>query len=357
MIIRSPKQRTDEKFVADLNKGRGSSDPEQNETGSKIVAAIEKRKGRGLGKATLSLIEAMKEIAQKAQPITGRGIGYQLFAAMLIESMSRQQMGMVYRALVTAREKGMIPWQWIVDETRGLEQIATWLNPAQCADSFFYRRDLWQTQRVICEVWSEKGTVRGVLKPVLDEFGVGFRVMHGFSSATTVWEASNIGVDHRPLIVFYVGDWDPSGAYMSQIDLPTRIKEYGGHHIDLRRIALVAPEQTASLPSFSVDDKRKDPRYKWFKQNHGLRCWELDAMDPNVLRNLVRSSIEGIIDRDRWAKQEALQEREKKSVEFMLGRWAEAEETNTMASVEMALRQQAVKAADIYAPQWSLSGL
>ena len=37
-------------------------------------------------------------------------------------------------------------------------------------------------------VWSEKGTVRGVLQPVLDDYAVGFRVMHGFSSATTVIE-------------------------------------------------------------------------------------------------------------------------------------------------------------------------
>ena len=40
------------------------------------------------------------------------------------------------------------------------------------------------------EVWSEKGTIRGVLKPVLDEYGVGFRVMHGFGSATEVYMAS-----------------------------------------------------------------------------------------------------------------------------------------------------------------------
>jgi hypothetical protein len=39
------------------------------------------------------------------------------------------------------------------------------------------------------EVWSEKGTVRGVLDPVLKEYGVGFRVMHGFGSATSVYDS------------------------------------------------------------------------------------------------------------------------------------------------------------------------
>jgi hypothetical protein len=51
-----------------------------------------------------------------------------------------------------------------------------------------------QTQPKQVEVWSEKGTVRGVLWPVLSRLGVGFRVMHGFSSATSVWDASNIRI-------------------------------------------------------------------------------------------------------------------------------------------------------------------
>ena len=41
-------------------------------------------------------------------------------------------------------------------------------------------------------MWSEKGTIRGVLKPVLDEYGVGFRVMHGFGSATEVHDVARM---------------------------------------------------------------------------------------------------------------------------------------------------------------------
>jgi hypothetical protein len=46
-----------------------------------------------------------------------------------------------------------------------------------------YRRDRWAQQPRRLEVWSEKGTVRGMLAPVLDKYGVTFRVMHGYSSA------------------------------------------------------------------------------------------------------------------------------------------------------------------------------
>ena len=53
-----------------------------------------------------------------------------------------------------------------------------------------YRRDFWNQQPLRVQVWSEKGTVRGVLQPVLDHYAVGFTVMHGFSSATAVHDAA-----------------------------------------------------------------------------------------------------------------------------------------------------------------------
>jgi hypothetical protein len=39
----------------------------------------------------------------------------------------------VYRLLKQAREEGVIPWEWIVDETRSLERTSTWSNPTEYA--------------------------------------------------------------------------------------------------------------------------------------------------------------------------------------------------------------------------------
>jgi hypothetical protein len=61
-------------------------------------------------------------------------------------------------------------------------------------------------------LWSEKGTVRGVLKPVLDEYGVGFMPVHGFGSATIINDVAEDD-DGRPLIILYIGDFDPSGLW------------------------------------------------------------------------------------------------------------------------------------------------
>src|SRR5258706_6514536 len=129
--------------------------PEHFETRSK--------KGRGMARKSLDLIEAMAAVAQAAKPINGRGIGYKLFTLGLIPSMDKANMQRVYRLLREAREQGRINWSWIVDETRDLERTPSWDDPAQFVECVnrSYRRDFWNQQPVRVEVWSEKGTVRG----------------------------------------------------------------------------------------------------------------------------------------------------------------------------------------------------
>ena len=77
---------------------------------------------------SLDIIKAMYDIAEASEPITGRGVGYKLFSLNLIPSMDK--MPSVYRLLKEAREEGTIPWEWIVDETRELEKVSTWNDPA-----------------------------------------------------------------------------------------------------------------------------------------------------------------------------------------------------------------------------------
>src|SRR5262249_1486813 len=164
-------------------------------------------------------------------------------------------------------------------------RVSTWSNPEEYAACVAqsYRRDFWDQQPHRVQVWSEKGTIRGVLSPVLDEYAVGFLPVHGFSSATAAHDISE-DYDGRGLIVLYVGERD------HEDDLPARFASYDGDHINLRRIALTR-EHVRDLPSFPASDKRKDPRYRWFCENFGARCWELDAMDPNDLRRCVEQEI------------------------------------------------------------------
>jgi hypothetical protein len=275
-----------------------------------------------MAQRSLDLIEAMRDVAEAAQPITGRGIGYKLFTAGLIAAMTTSEMQRVYRLLRLAREQGDIPWGWIVDETRSLERVSTWDDPVQYARCVArsYRRDFWNQQPHRVQVWSEKGTVRGVLAPVLDEYAVGFFPVHGFSSATAAYDIAQDD-DGRDLIVLYVGDYDPSGMYMSEADLPKRIADYGGDHVTIQRIALTRA-QLRGLPSFPVRDKRKDPRYQWFRANYGDRCWELDAMDPNDLRACVKREIKKLIEPVAWKRCETVNRAEQESLRTILAKWS-----------------------------------
>ena len=288
--------------------------PKQFDTSSK--------KGRGRARKSFDLIEAMFEIAHEAHPITGRGVGYKLFTSGLIPSMGRSDMQRVYRLLKEAREEDIIPWHWIVDEAREFERAPSWNDPEEFARaaSRQYRRDFWQQQAVRCEVWLEKGTLRGVLAPVLDEYGVGFRVMHGFCSATVAHDIAEDD-DGRSLIGLYVGDWDPSGLWMSEHDLPDRFEKYDGDHVEIARIALTR-DQTVGLSSFPASDKRTDPRYKWFIENFGDRCWEIDALDPNILRACVEEEIKSLIEPEAWKRCEVVNRAESNSLRHVLAAWA-----------------------------------
>ena len=279
------------------------------------------KKVRGMARRSLDLIEAMYSAAEAAQPITGRGVGYKLFTRGLIASMTRAEMQRVYRLLREAREQGVIPWAWVVDETREFERCSVWDDPQEFAAtvSGAYRRDFWTQQPNRVEVWSEKGTVRGVLQPILDKYAVGFRVMHGFSGATTIHDVAEDD-DGRDLIVLYVGDYDPSGLYMSEHDLPDRLDKYDGDHVTLKRIALTR-EQTDGLPPFPASDKRKDPRHKWFVRHFGDRCWELDALDPNDLRTLVEEAIKSEIEPIAWARCDLVNRAEQESLQTILAKW------------------------------------
>lgn len=256
---------------------------------------------RGKAKATLELIEACQEILAEIQPASVRAVCYRLFTMGLIADMSKNSTNKVSTQLVYARERGLIPWAWIVDETREAERTSTWSDPDEIIRAAVkgYRRDYWQDQPHRVEVWSEKGTVRGTLKPVLDEFGVTFRVMHGFASATTLNDiAEDSNASDKPMVAFYVGDFDPSGMYMSEVDLPARIDRYGGN-AEVIRVAL-RDRDLGGLPGFDADTKRGDARHRWYVDKFGGRCWELDAMSPVLLRQRVKDAIEGRLDHDAW---------------------------------------------------------
>ena len=281
--------------------------------------------GRGKSAKSLALIDACYDILAEIQPATVRAVCYKLFTRGLIASMAKNETNRVSSQLVYARSQDIIPWEWIVDETRQVERKPSWADPATYvrAVSRSYRRDRWAQQFYTVEVWSEKGTVRGTLAPVLDELGVPFRVMHGYGSATTLHDVAEESFGCN-FVALYCGDWDPSGLHMSECDMPARLEEYGGD-VTLARVALSAADvSSATLPHFHVDTKRGDPRWGWFRDHYGTRCVELDALDPRILRARVAEAIRSYIDPEDWERCERTEALERESMYHILDQWKAA---------------------------------
>jgi hypothetical protein len=84
----------------------------------------------GTPQTTHDLIETSIKIIEPIQPITVRGVAYKLFEAGHIDSMAVKNYQKVSRILRETREQGLLPWEWIVDESRELESQPSWANPA-----------------------------------------------------------------------------------------------------------------------------------------------------------------------------------------------------------------------------------
>ncbi len=283
-----------------------------------------KRRGRGPAQKTLALTAAIVDILEEIQPATVRAVCYRLFVAGHIANMSKGQTDKVSRVLVAARETGRVPWEWVVDENRAAERLNMWDNPEQILRATVrqYRKDYWQDQPRVIEVWSEKGTVRGTLAPVLDAYGITLRVLGGFSSATQLHDAAlEQASSDKPTTILYVGDRDPSGMSMSARDIPGRLARFGGT-AELVRLA-ISREQIAEhgLPGFPAATKSGDPRHDWFVANYGHTCWELDALPPPVLREVVEDAILCRLDGTRWERARMVEAAEIESMKGFFAGW------------------------------------
>jgi hypothetical protein len=92
--------------------------------------------------------------------------------------------------------------------------------------------------------------------------------------------------------------------------------------IEIRRLALTNDDvEDGDLPSFDADTKRGDPRWRWFVQQYGARCWELDALSPVALRERVAAAIRTCVDEATWQRSRAAEEAEAESLQTVLANW------------------------------------
>lgn len=199
-----------------------------------------------------------------------------------------------------------IPNDWLVDELRSPEVVNCWDNVKSYLETVerSYRRDNWQDQAQYCEVWSEKGTILGAIRPVADELGLTLRVCRGFSSTGMEAEIGRT-VENitKPITVFFLGDHDPSGRLIEH-DIHRRAQTASGVQFGMIRLA-IHPEdiQRFSLPPQTI--KPTDTRAAAFRQQYGgdAPTVELDALPVDELRSRIRNAVTALIDQESWQRQ------------------------------------------------------
>ena len=76
-------------------------------------------------------------------------------------------------------------------------------------------------------------------------------------------------------------------------DIKERLELFGAD-VEIRRIALTM-EQVRTYnppPAFAKVGDARTPKYI---KEHGLEAWELDALDPEVLHDLIQNEVESLI--------------------------------------------------------------
>jgi len=267
------------------------------------------RKFYGRGEELIKISnEVLSDFYTRGFTTTVRSLFYQLVSRNVIANTEREYKNL--GALVkNARLNGRIPWKYIVDETRPIVSNNHWASPQELLMSAAeqFRVDLRRTQWNIPEVWVEKTALIGVLRQVCSNLDVKLLSVRGNPSVTALHEADERIIDRfrsdQATTIFYLGDHDPTG-----IAIPKNIGKFlNSEYATVVRIGLnIDQVNKYNLPPNPA--KESDNNYKKYAKEFGPTCWELDALDPDVIIDLVKSSLDSVTDWDLFNAQLKLQE-------------------------------------------------
>jgi hypothetical protein len=233
------------------------------------------------------------------------------------------------------RLAGLIDWTAIEDRTRWLRDNDddhgdpdTWLG--RIVDAFHKAR--WDDQPSAPEVWIEKDALVGVVEAACAPLRVPYFACRGYASQSEVWEAAQRMIRYRRAgrdpVIFHLGDHDPSGIDMTR-DITDRLalfcESHGVEAPQIKRLALNMPQVEEWNPPPNPA-KMSDSRFEGYEREFGDESWELDALDPATLRDLISTNVEALIDRERWDAMEAAETEAQDRLRMVSDRWDEVME-------------------------------
>ena len=233
-----------------------------------------------------------------------------------------------------ARLSGDLDIALIEDRGRETTSVRTYSSPADVIDSvaWSYRLDPWTTQINHVEVMVEKDALSGILEPVCRDERVCFSANKGYISTSfgyqigerLRWEhQGGPGRPGKDIHIIYLGDHDPSGIQMTE-DVLGRLTMFAkGIPISVHRIALNMDQVNHYQPPENPA-KVSDSRYAAYVEKFQTESsWELDALSPEVLSDLVRRKVRSLRDNELWEQVMAEEKRHKRLLENMAERFRE----------------------------------
>lgn len=272
--------------------------------------------------------EVIREYQAQGFVLTLRQLYYQLVSRDVIANKQTEykRLGSIVN---DARLCGLIDWNAIEDRTRELRRLSHWDSPSEivsaCAAQF--NVDLWKGQTYRPEVWIEKDALVGVIEGVCNELDVPFFSCRGYTSQSEMWGGAmrlkeHAGKGQIP-IIFHLGDHDPSGRDMTR-DITDRMELFMGG-LQLKRLALNMDQIERYNPPPNPA-KLTDSRCAGYIAEFGDSSWELDALEPRVIAQLIRTNIERIQDKKMFRMQLEERDHHREQLRRVAENWESIEE-------------------------------
>jgi hypothetical protein len=225
-------------------------------------------------------------------PVTLRQLFYRLVSKQLIPNTISAYTTLSNRTAALRRLGEFPP---LIDKTRGIAEYQSFESPETARDwlAGIYLRNRTEGQEWALYLGVEKEGIVEQLRLWYGDLGLPILPLRGYSSVSFDQEVQyHIDQQHRPSVLLYAGDFDPSGEDI----LRNFTEQVTFDH--LIHVALTA-EQVAEHELPVVMGKATDTRAAAFVARHGeLVQVELDALPPDVLRELYGDAIDHFWDAD-----------------------------------------------------------
>lgn len=256
---------------------------------------------------SLDLIDTANAIIGEYQragfTLTLRQLYYQFVSRDIIPN-SEKSYNMLGGLVTNARIAGLIDWEAIEDRGRGVKPWLIQESQLEVLDGIEYHLalDFWTPQDMYIECWVEKEALAGVIERPCNKWRVPYMSCKGYLSASEAWRAGQRFKDAqdagKTTLVIHLGDHDPSGIDMTRDNIE-RLAMFSEGHVEVERIALNMNQVRQYNPPENPA-KLTDTRASDYIAKHGHSSWELDALNPKILNDLIENTIKQYVDIELW---------------------------------------------------------